>query len=283
MMTLADKPIRAVVFDCDGVVINSGEDIADAVNATLTHLNLPNLPVQQLISYTGDGARRLLSRAIAYAQVAASTANISGGAHSYDDVEHALSGSGAVTDEELAAAFVSKKMLNDVFPWYLECYYAHSVVKTQLYPGLSELLKFLSDNGVQIGMLTNKPEKVARSILAHFSIDTYFDKIAGPESLVHMKPDPEGLYKIADEMNKKLAAKSTAPDKAAQPCQNFTPVTTQQMLMVGDSAVDIQAGKSAGAQTCAVTGGVGNKEKLASQNADITVHYASDLITILRR
>lgn len=300
MMRLNGKTIRAVIFDCDGVVINSGEDIADAVNATLDHLGLNTLPVEQLISYTGDGARRLLCRAIAFSQAMNSAS--AGKRHAdakntfCSDVDTILSGSGAVTDNELSAAGVSKKLLDGIFPWYLDCYYAHAVVKTTLYPRFAELVTYLDDNDVYVGMLTNKPEKVARAILHHFNIDSYFVKIAGPESLVHMKPDPEGVYKIVKEMNRKILshgsqnehAESGSADSAVSServlvaaASAFSVISPEQVLMVGDSAVDIQAGRSAGALTCAVKGGVGNKEKLNAEHADVTVLYAGDLIKMI--
>ena len=61
----------------------------------------------------------------------------------------------------------------------------------------------------------------------------------------------------------------------------MNPIRSNEVLMVGDSAVDIQAGHAYGAHTCAVTGGFGNTEKLAAEKADITVRYAGDMRGIL--
>ena len=59
------------------------------------------------------------------------------------------------------------------------------------------------------------------------------------------------------------------------------PLRLEEVLMVGDSATDIQAGKNAGIKTCAVTGGYGNKEKLRQATPDMELVLASELMVPL--
>ncbi|MCR5288694.1 MAG: HAD hydrolase-like protein [Treponema sp.] len=221
--------IRAVVFDCDGVIINSAADMAAAVNATLAHFGLALLPEQKIVSFVGNGAKKLIERSI----IAADPEN--------------------PCDEE---------RVQSVLTWY-KCYYNnHAVDRTMLYPGFYDLIQSLFIHGYQMAVVSNKPLETTREILSYFDIEDYFECIIGPEIVKQMKPDPEGLALALREINKKNAE---------------NPIRPEQLLMVGDSHVDIQTGHNFKCATCAVTGGLGNQEKLAAEHADITVHYAGDL------
>ena len=87
----------------------------------------------------------------------------------------------------------------------------------------------------------------------------------GPEQLSRIKPDPEGLALAVSLIEKK---------------RNIT-IVPKKVLMIGDSATDVQAGRALGTHTCAVTEGYGNREKLLAENADIVVPFAGELVKIL--
>lgn len=228
--------IDVYIFDCDGVIINSGEDIADCVNATFEHFGYWQLPQKTLISFVGDGARNLIVRALK-----ASTKN------HFDETR---------TDK-----------LEEILNWYLDYYYSKPVVKTNLYAGIREFLRVLKEKNKKVAMLTNKPEAITRRILQHFEIEQYFDFVVSPETLdengekIKKKPDPDGLSFIIRKINEKYGESYTALNA----------------IMIGDSKVDIQAGKAFGCKTVACRGGLGNKEELLAQNADFCFSVASEL------
>ncbi|MCI1208985.1 MAG: HAD hydrolase-like protein [Treponema sp.] len=237
------EKIRIIIFDCDGVVINSGADIAAAVNAMLDHFNLHRLSEEKLISYTGDGASKLILRALN------SSAEFGG----------------------FSVRNISPETMSSYLNWYLDYYYEHCIIRTVLYPGIAVLLERLSLAGIHVALVSNKPENISHRILEYFDIADYFDAVIGPNQLKHMKPNPEGLQLATDKINKIIGIGGKKEDTVS-PCQ---------VLMVGDSDVDIQAGHAFKCHTCAVTGGIGNKERLAAEHADITVKYAGDLRGLL--
>ena len=108
--------ISLYVFDMDGTLIDSGEDIADCVNATLSHFGYFNVPTQELISFTGDGARALIIRAL-------------------------KSSTRGKFDETTESG---KRKTEEILAWYLSYYGEHPVTKTKTYAGIPELLKVLS-------------------------------------------------------------------------------------------------------------------------------------------
>lgn len=239
------KKLRAIIFDCDGVVINSATDIANAVNATLDHFSMKKIPEKTLVTYTGDGARMLIARAVS----ASTKAN------------------------GLNPSDVPPQELETILKWYIDYYYEHSIECTMLYPQFGELLSALSEAGIHTAVVSNKPQPITHKIMDYFGIVDFFDVLIGPEQLKHIKPDPEGIALAVKEINKTA---KTLPGG-----RTFTEIKPEETMMVGDSDVDIIAGKAFGAHTCGVTGGFGNKEKLAKAEPEITVEYAGDLRGVL--
>ena len=170
--------ISLYVFDMDGTLIDSGEDIADCVNATLSHFGYFNVPTQELISFTGDGARALIIRAL-------------------------KSSTRGKFDETTESG---KRKTEEILAWYLSYYGEHPVTKTKTYAGIPELLKVLSKKGKKCALLTNKPEHVARKILDIFGIAGYFSAVVCPESGVR-KPDPRALEMTVRKINESCGTK----------------------------------------------------------------------------
>lgn len=210
--------VDAVIFDFDGVIIDSGADIAHAVQHTLQKFNRPVLAVDQIIIYTGHGAEYL--------------------------VRQSFKGS-------------SEELILEALPAYTKYYLENALVETTLYPHVKQALEVIKRNmDHKIALVTNKPENIARKILAGLDIADYFDAVLGPESVKKMKPDPEGIGKV-------LAAFRIAPKNA---------------IMVGDSHTDVEAGKSAGTYTCGITGGLGNKAELIASIPDFLIDDMAQLL-----
>ncbi|QTQ10865.1 HAD-IA family hydrolase [Treponema parvum] len=226
------KDIRGIIFDCDGVIIDSAADMAEAVNVTLEHFGLKRIDEQTAVSFVGNGAKKLIERSLACS----------------------LETQSALEPEKIDA----------VLDWYVSYYAEHALERTVLYPLFAYLIERLMIKGIRMAVVSNKPQNITRDILSYFDIDEYFDAIIGPEQLKNMKPDPEGLQHALKAMNKSAG--------------NSKHISKDETLMVGDSAVDVQAGHNFGCRTCAVTKGLGDKEKLLAEKADIIVGYAGELI-----
>lgn len=227
------------IFDCDGVIINSGEDIADSVNVALKKFGYWTVPTKTLVSFIGDGVRNLLLRALDY-----STKGKFNLEFDYDS-----------------------KKFEQILEFYQDYYYEHPVVKTYLYVGIRDLLFTLKEKGKKTALLTNKPAKIANVILEHFDISKYFDFVTGPDTLnekgekIKLKPESEGLFYTLKLINKKYS----------------TSYTSANCLMVGDSAQDIQAGKNFGCKTVACRSGLGDTKKLLAEKPDFSFSVAAEL------
>ena len=114
---------------------------------------------------------------------------------------------------------------------FLQHYREHCVERTELYPGVREALQGLE--GKDLVVLSNKPCFHSRKILSALGVDGLFARIEGGDSFPQKKPDPTGLLTLARELGHPL----------------------ERTLVVGDSEVDIQTARAAGARAAFVTYG----------------------------
>ena len=147
---------HCVIFDLDGTLGATIKDIAASVNRTRRDYGLQELPVDQIVSYTGDGARKLLERSFR---------------------DHPID-----WDEGL------EKMIRH--------YYAHPAENTSLYPGVADGLAALKAAGWKLAVVTNKPGLVAREILKALQIDQLLDDIIGGYDGFPLKPDPAVMFHL---------------------------------------------------------------------------------------
>lgn len=175
---MSSEKIKAVFFDCDGVVIDSGTDIVLSVNATLEHFGYKPISEKVLISYVGDGVKNLLIRSFSNAMGLASTDDFS----------------------------MDEKQFAEICSWYSDYYNRHAVVKTVLYPGFLDLLKTLKQKNIPAGIVTNKPSDILLTILKQLEIQQYFAATIGGDQVKKLKPAPEGLQLALEIINKGAAS-----------------------------------------------------------------------------
>lgn len=155
--------LKLLVFDLDGTLADTREDLAHSVNHALGHAGLPALPLERVLAKIGNGARSLIQ-----GSMAESLAGREGAAAAMDDglVERAL------------AAFLSH-------------YEEHCLGKTVLYPGVAASLRKLA--GYRMAVLTNKPTAPAVKVLAGLGLAACFDPVVGGDNPHGKKPDPGAL------------------------------------------------------------------------------------------
>jgi N-acetyl-D-muramate 6-phosphate phosphatase len=124
-----------------------------------------------------------------------------------------------------------------------------------LIPGVVEMLEKLSTH-FQLGIVSARGERSVQLFLMQFNISGYFKSIASAQTCVRSKPDPCPVLWVAKQMD----------------------ISPQDCLMVGDTTVDIRAGKLAGAQTVGVLCGFGEEKELIDSGADFIVETTPDLI-----
>jgi phosphoglycolate phosphatase len=158
---------RLLVFDLDGTLIDSQEDLSNSVNAMLAHLGKPELPHAVIAGYIGNGASMLVRRALG-------------------DPE------GDVHDE---------KYVNEALTFFLDYYRIHKLDYTTMYDGVVAALDAIRGDypGIAMAVLTNKPVRPSRDICAAFGLDRFFFQNYGGNSFHMKKPDPAGLLALIAE------------------------------------------------------------------------------------
>jgi phosphoglycolate phosphatase len=164
--------LKLLVFDLDGTLIDSAQDLCNSVNATLANFGRSPLQDEIIAGYIGNGALTLVRRAF-----------------SMDD--------GTDPNDEL---------LSQAYKFFLDYYREHKLDYTYAYEGVLEALDALHKVHDQpdapkraMAVLTNKPVRPARAICDALGLSPYFQNIYGGNSFSTKKPDPEGLYALMTE------------------------------------------------------------------------------------
>lgn len=152
--------VRALIFDLDGTLIDSKQDLIHSVNAMLRELGRGELAQETISGYIGHGAPQLVARAL---------------------------GDGCTEAERQRA-----------LQFFLSYYEQHKMDATHAYPDVAETLEKLSS--MPLAVLTNKPVRISVRILDAMGLSRYFRAIYGGNSFETKKPDPLGARTILREL-----------------------------------------------------------------------------------
>jgi phosphoglycolate phosphatase len=154
-------PIQLVVFDLDGTLIDSSQDLADAVNALLREFEAPPLGLEAITAMVGEGAAVLVRRALTAAGLPPETP-------------------GALQR-------------------FLGHYSERLTIHTRPYPGITEALDSLRAEHRTLAVLTNKPQQATATILDRLGLARSFSHVVGGDTSAGRKPDPAGLSQIIEQ------------------------------------------------------------------------------------
>ena len=213
---------KLVIFDLDGTLLNTIEDLGQAANFALERNGYATHSMASYPYFVGNGVRRLMTR---------------------------------VLPEDARDDDTVDRVLGD----FLEYYDVHCTDFTKPYIGMHDLLKDLRDMGVAIAVASNKYQKAVDKIIPHFYPDIPFIAIEGRREGVNVKPDPSVLFAILAQ---------------AQMAKADT-------LYVGDSGVDMEAGRRACIDTIGVTWGFRSKKELVEYHADAIVNNPIDILDVV--
>lgn len=154
------KQVRLLVFDLDGTLVDSKQDLALSVNAMRKEMGLAPLTLELISSYVGHGVTLLVRRSL----------------------------EAQATDENVEKGLA----------FFLDYYRQHMLDNTAPYPGVSEALEKL--RGHKMAVLTNKPVNFSREMISRLGFAPYFSYVYGGNSFQQKKPDPVGLHKLMEDL-----------------------------------------------------------------------------------
>ncbi len=200
MFNMEGMEIKAVIFDLDGTLIDTIEDIAEANNMMLNDFGFPIHTISEYIRWIGNGARILVEASLPP----------------------------EVRGEDIGI-YLTK---------YEQYYRSNIDVKSKLFPQMDELLDRLTNAGIPMAIITNKPQSLTDTIINIYFKRWTFANVIGHTNHFPHKPDSAGALHFAKQIN----------------------TTPENILFVGDSVVDIQTAKAAGMIPMGVNWGYGNPE-----------------------
>ncbi|NBG86905.1 HAD family hydrolase [Isachenkonia alkalipeptolytica] len=160
--------IKAIFFDLDGTLLDTLEDLGDAMNRVLENHGYPTHEISRYRIFVGDGMPNLVRRALPQ---------------------------GENFDENTVQSMVQEMK---------ESFQHHWKNKSRLYPGIKELLTTLEEEGYLLGILTNKPQEFALTTVEYFLSDWDFKAVQGYDPEVYpLKPDPTALLSLMKQWNLK--------------------------------------------------------------------------------
>jgi phosphoglycolate phosphatase len=157
-------PFKAVIFDLDGTLLDTLEDIASATNRVLKEKSFPTHKLDAYRYFVGDGSKMLITRALP------------------EDKR----------DEDTVFT---------CFKIFIKDYGQNWKINTKPYEGITEMLDALKDRGVKMSVLSNKPHEFTKRCVTEFLSNWSFDVVLGQRDKFPRKPAPAGAIKIARQID----------------------------------------------------------------------------------
>lgn len=152
---------RAALFDLDGTLLDTLEDLADSANEVLRRRGLPVHPIEAYRTFVGDGVHALIRRIVP----------------------------GVALREEEVDVMVGEMK---------EVYARRWKSKSRPYEGMEDALASLEDRGMTLAVLSNKPDEFTRACVSHFFPSVRFVEVRGARPGVPLKPSPEAALAIVE-------------------------------------------------------------------------------------
>ena len=207
----------------DGTVVDTISSISYFANRALNLYGLPSIEKDRYKILVGNGARVLVERMVAEV----------GG---------------------------DSEQLEKVYKEYNTTYDNDFLYLTEAYEGVVEMLSELKEMGIKTAILSNKPDVTAGKVAKALFKEGLIDLCYGAREGIPLKPDPEGVYKILEEMQ----------------------ISGDDCLYIGDTATDIKTAKNASLTSIGVLWGFRDRAELEGAGADYVINHPSEIVKIAK-
>ena len=215
-------PRKCVLFDLDGTLVDSLADLANSMNRVLTRQGLPPHPIQAYRYFVGNGINTLVQRA-------------------------------------LPVEAQQQNLVQDCVQKMRQEYAMHWADTTRPYPGIAQLLDTLATLGIQMAILSNKPDELTQEVVRKLLPEWDFAAVAGARETIPKKPDPAGALRIANLLHHEPA----------------------DFLYLGDTNTDMQTARAAGMFAIGALWGFRTADELKEHGAQALLAVPMELCPLL--
>ncbi len=213
---------KSVIFDLDGTLLNTLEDIASSLNTVLRKMGLETYPTGAYRYFVGSGAEEMVARVL-------------------PPEKH------------------EKKLIAECGEAFQVEYRKNWNLKTRPYDGVPEMLRGLSDSGVRISILSNKPHEFTVLSVRQYFPGYDFELVLGQREGIPLKPDPVGALEIARHLD----------------------IPAGEFIFIGDTGVDMETAVRAGMLPLGVSWGFRPEEELMESGAIKVVRDPADILSFV--
>jgi phosphoglycolate phosphatase len=156
--------IKAVLFDLDGTLLDTLEDISSSANRVLFNRGFATHTISAYRQFVGEGARILMTRALPPENQTAS-------------------------------------LIDACLEEFIEDYARHHLERSKPYQGIPELLDALEARGLKLAVLSNKPDAITKECVTSLLPKWNFDVVIGQRDSVPRKPNPQGALEVSEKLD----------------------------------------------------------------------------------
>lgn len=248
-----------VIFDLDGTLLDTLEDLAAADNYALEKAGLPAVPVSTVKMYVGNGVRNLMLRSVYGPEFTRRFVDVA--RLREDQIHYSRNGTGYVESFDgmrfiLPVSGEEFEMILNEFRAY---YSTHSAVRTRPYTGIREMIRELGSRGCSMAVVSNKFDEAVKNLCRQF-----FPEIGiaiGTQDGLNKKPSPDMVLKACALLGSR--------------CN--TPV------YAGDSEVDIATAFNSGMECITCLWGFRDRAFLEKNGAEYFAYTPYDIIDIVEK
>ena len=209
---------KAIIFDLDGTLLNSLIDIAESVNFVLEKYNFPTHNIEDYKYMIGNGIQVLIEKAL--------------------------------------PNNISKTDFGKYFKEASTVYEQRQTQKTHPYDGIMDMLYSLSEKGISLNILSNKPDNFTKDVVNHFFKDINFKIVFGAREDIPKKPAPDAVNEIVNTLG----------------------FNKQEFMYMGDTSTDMLTANAANIESIGVTWGYRKVDELLNAGAKHIVNNPAEVL-----